>query len=211
MNRNRNSDEDCLSYNYSFKDKFRITKSNIFWKTIDYIACKIKSFAKLYENTITKEYERESKLFNISKSKNILHIGCGSYPVTAITLAKINGCKVVAIDNDPRAIKLANKVITRKKMEDRIAINIGDGRTYPIKQFDTIIISSCSVPKIEILNNIFRTAKINCKIIVREIYGPSEAVVDCINNHENIKILRRIGNHPFPTSKWESFYLIKNN
>ena len=211
MNNNYNSEDSYLIYNYSIKDKFRITKSNIFWKTIDYIACKINSFAKLYENTIKKEYERESKLFNISKSKNILHIGCGSYPVTALTLAKISGCKVVAIDIDQRAIKLANKIINKKNLQDRIFINKGDGRSYPIKEFDTIIISSCSIPKIEILNYIFKTAKLNCKIIVREIYGPSKAVVECINHHDNIEIQKRIGNHPFPTSKWESFYLIKNS
>jgi len=211
MNINDNYEKNCSIYEYSFKDKFNISRFNVFWKIIDYIACKIKRFATLYENTISKEYERESRLFKISESNNILHIGCGSYPVTAITLSKINGGRVVGIDNNPRAIKLATEVINKKNLQDKIFINIGDGRSYPINEFDTIIISSCSIPKIEILNYIFRTAKLNCKIIVREIYGASQAVMDCINLHNNIKIINRIDNHPFPTSKWESFCLIKNS
>lgn len=206
-----NNEKNSGIYKYSLKDKFNITRFNFFWKTVDYIACKIKRFALLYESTISKEYEREGRLFNISDSKNILHIGCGSYPVTAINLAKYNGSQVVGIDTDPRAIKLATKVISKKKLQDKIHINLGDGRTYPLDKFDTIIVSSCSIPKIEILNYIFKTAKLNCKIIVRETYGISKAVVDCINLHDNIKIKNRIDNHPFPTSKWESFYLVKNN
>lgn len=198
-------------YKYSLKDKFSIKKSNIFWKTVDNIACKMKRFAKLYEKTISKEYEKEGKLFDLSESKNILHIGCGSYPVTAITLAKINGGRIVAIDIDSGAIKLATEVIDKKNLRDRIIINKGDGRSYPVEEFDTIVVSSCSIPKIEILNHIFRTAKLNCKIVVRELYGASEAVIRYINLHENIDLVRRIDNHPFPTSKWESFYLIKNS
>ena len=166
---------------------------------------------QIYENTISKEYVREGKLFKISESKNILHIGCGAYPVTAITLARLNGSKIVGIDIDARAIRMATNVINKKKLQGNISINIGDGRSYPLEEFDTIIISSCSVPKIEILKHIFKTAKTNCKIIVREIYGASNSVLDCINLHKNIEIINRIGNHPFPTSKWESFCLIKNS
>lgn len=206
-----NNEKDCSIYKYSLIDKFNITRFNFFWKTVDYIACKIKRFAELYENNISKEYEREGRLFRISESKNILHIGCGSYPVTAITLAKYNGSQVVGIDTDPRAIKLATKVISKKNLQDKVHINLGDGRNYPLDKFDTIIVSSCSIPKIEILKYIFKKAKLNCKIIVRETYGISKAVVDCINLHENIEIKNRIDNHPFPTSKWESFYLVKNN
>jgi precorrin-6B methylase 2 len=210
MEINNDSQKNCKSYKYSFLVRFNISRFNYFWKAIDFIACKIKRFAKLYEDTISKEYIREVKLFNISESNNILHIGCGSYPVSAITLSQINGSKVVGIDRDPRAIEQAKKVINKKNLQDKISINIGDGRNYPIKEFDTIIISGCSVPKIEILNYIFNEAKLNCKIIVREIYGASKAVEDCIKLHDNIKIINKIGNHPFPTSKWESFYLIKN-
>ena len=211
MNKTKNNEKNCQISDYSFKTKFNISRYNYFWKAIDFVACKVKRFAKVYENTISKEYIREGDLFKISDSKNILHIGCGSYPVTAITLAKLNGSKVVGIDIDARAIKMATEIINRKNLQDKISLDIGDGRNYPLDNFDTIIISSCSVPKIDILNHIFNTANNNCKIIVREINGASTSVVDCINLHKNIEIIKRIGNHPFPTSSWESFCLKKNS
>ena len=211
MNKINNIEKNCQISDYSFKTKFTISSNNYIWKAIDFVACRVKRFANIYENTISKEYVREGDLFKISESKNILHIGCGSYPITAITLAKLNGSKVVGIDIDSRAIKMANNVINRKNLQDKISIEIGDGRKYPLGKFDTIIISSCSVPKIEILDHIFKTAKLNCKIIVRELNGASNSVLDCINLHKNIEIINRIGNHPFPTSRWESFCLRKNS
>jgi len=211
MNLDKNNEINCSISEYSFRTKFNISRYNYFWKAIDFVACKIKRFAKIYENTISKEYIREGELFKISEAKNILHIGCGSYPVTAITLAKLNGSKVVGIDTDEKAIRMANDVVNKNNLQDKISIDIGDGRSYPLEKFDTIIISGCSVPKIDILKHIFKSANINCKIIVREIPGASDSVMDCINLHKNIKIINRIGNHPFPTSKWESFCLIKNS
>jgi 2-polyprenyl-3-methyl-5-hydroxy-6-metoxy-1,4-benzoquinol methylase len=211
MNKYKNIEKNYPISDYSFRIRFNISRYNYFWKAIDFIACKIKRFAKIYENTISKEYIKEGEIFKISESKNVLHIGCGSYPVTAITLARLNGSKVVGIDIDARSIKMANNIINKKNLQDKVTINIGDGRSYPLEDFDTIIISSCSVPKIDILKHIFKTAKINCKIIVREIYGASDAVVDCVNLYKNIEIKNRIGNNPFPTSRWESFCLIKNS
>jgi 2-polyprenyl-3-methyl-5-hydroxy-6-metoxy-1,4-benzoquinol methylase len=211
MNLDYKNQNKCSISKYSFVTKFNISRFSYFWKAIDFIACKIKRFAKVYENSISKEYKKEGNLFNISESKNTLHIGCGAYPVTAITLAKLNGGRVVGIDIDKRAIKMATDIINKKNLQDKITIQMGDGRNYPLKEFDTIIISSCSIPKIEILTHIFKTARNNCKIIVREIYGASKSVEDCINLHDNIEIINRIGNHPFPTSRWESFCLIKNS
>ena len=165
MNKDKKNEKNCQISEYSFITRFNISRYNYFWKAIDFIACKVKRFARIYENTISKEYIREGKLFKISESKNILHIGCGSYPVTAITLAKFNGSKVVGIDVDSKAIRMATDVINNQMLQDKISLDIGDGRSYPMEKFDTIIISSCSVPKIDILKHIFKTAKTNCKII----------------------------------------------
>jgi len=202
-------EENYSNHSYTPKEIYSIKKSNYFWKCIDYLACKIEKFADLYEKYISKEYEKESKMFDISGSKNIIHIGCGAYPITAITLAKMNCKKIVAIDRNPRAAKLANQVINKKNLHDLITIENGDGRSYPLEKFDTIIVSGCSIPKIEILKHVFKTVKPSSKIIVRELYEASRAVVNYINSHENIELVKRIGNRSFSNYKWESFYLLK--
>ena len=56
---------------------------------IDILACYIGVLANLYEKTIGNEYKRERDKFTLSKAKKILHIGCWSYPITAMVLAEM--------------------------------------------------------------------------------------------------------------------------
>jgi len=205
----KNGGETYNLYKYSIYDKLSIIKSNTFWKIVDLIASRIEGIGRIYEKSVSKEYMRENKLFDISESRNILHIGCGAYPITAITLSKNNGCKIVGIDRNLRAVNQAIKIVKKMNLQDKVEIRHGDGSNYPISDFDTIIISSCSIPKKPILENIFENARKNSKIIVREIYGANRLVYDLIELYEDIVLVKKIENKPFPTAHWESFYLVK--
>jgi len=205
----KNRDEKHNIYKYSLYDRLNIKKSNVFWQIVDLLATRIERVGRLYEKTVSKEYIRESKLFNISNSSSILHIGCGAYPITAITLSKNNGCKIVGIDRNLRAVKQAVKIVKKMNLHDKVEIKHGDGSNYPVSDFDTIIISSCSVPKKPILENIFENARKNSKIIVREIYGANKLVRDMIKLYDDIVLVKKIENNPFPTAHWESFYILK--
>jgi len=172
----------------------------------------MEKIAKIYEKTISKEYERESKLFDISHDKNILHIGCGAYPITAMTIAKINGSKITGIDKSARTIKLAKNIIQEKNLYERITIEQGDGTNYPLDGFDTIIISGCAHPKQKILEHVFESAKSQSKIIFRTSGISVKSIIGNINLHQDISLIEKIENHPFPFTKpfgWQSFYFIK--
>jgi len=168
--------------------------------------------AELYEISIGKEYKKEKKLFDISKDDNILHIGCGAYPITAITLAKNNGAKITGIDNNPKAVKLANNLINKKELREKIKIEQGNGTDYPVEEFDTIIVSGCASPKIEILEHVFRRAKPHTKIIVREMNLAAKPLAKFIDSYDGITIINKMKNRPFSlieTLGWHSFYLKK--
>ena len=134
---------------------FYIKQSNFFWHLVDKFSCKLERLGALYEKVLSKTYKKEGNKLGIYDAENILHIGCGSYPVTAITLAELNGGKIVGIDRNKKAIEPAIEVIKNKNLEDRIKIEHGDGTSYPLDNFDTIIISGCSVPKLKVLKHIF--------------------------------------------------------
>jgi len=195
---------------YSFFNKIKILRSNLFWKVVDISSCRIKKIAQIYEKVVITEYNREIEKFSIYKSKKILHIGCGSYPVTAFILANNNIKKIVGIDKSKFSIKSAKKIISHKGLDKQIIVKCGDGSSFPLKGFDTIIISSCSIPKWQILENIFNNAPSNCKIIAREQPGPSRVVTECIKEYrDKINFVNKIDNKAFPTSKWESYCVIK--
>ncbi len=190
-------------------DKIFKIKLNYFWLLIDFLSFFFNRFGILYEKIIGIEYEKEIKKFELIKSKNILHIGCGAYPITALILAKKTSAKIVSIDKDPIAIKFANKVVIKKKLKNKIKIQRGTGQKYPVTNFDTIILSSCSSPKKEILENIFKNANINTKIIVRDILKNINFINDIIISDEHIKFVDKINNGSLPNLKWYSFYLLK--
>ena len=191
-------------------EKLYTLKTNFFWHFADLLSCTFQRLGKLYEEIIGIEYKKESKMFDISESKNLLHIGSGAYPITAIMLAKITDAEIVAIDRNSVAINLAKKVISKNELYKKITVKRGDGAEYPVESFDTIIISSCSVPKLEILEHIFKTAKPKSKIIVRELEKNVKSLTNLIDSYDNILLMGKMSNHAFPNFKWYSFYLLKD-
>ena len=197
-------------YRYNFLDILVIKKTNLFWKIVDHLSYKLEKLGNLYEKTISKNYVRESEIFDISASKNILHIGCGAYPITTITLAKFNGGNIVGIDKNQKAVEKADYIIRKKGLIDRVKIEKGNGESYPVDKFDAIIVSSCSTPKSKILEHLFNSAKSDCKIIIRESVGPGKLVSTYIDAYDgSISFINRIHNYTFPTFRWDSFYLLK--
>lgn len=183
--------------------------ANYFWHCVEILCCRIKLFADIYEKLIGAAYKKENKIFDLSNSKKILHIGCGKYPLTALTLVKNYDANIVAIDRDPKAVRSAIQIVDDKKFSDKIDVRVGDGTKYPMEDFDTIIVSSCSIPKIEILEHIFKTAKPNNKIIVRELKWETKAINNFIDSNNDVLLVKKIDNYSFPYFRWSSFYCMK--
>lgn len=168
--------------------------------------------AELYDNAIALEYKSEYASFGISENSKILHIGCGSYPLTVMELASLRGIKIVGIDKDPYAVQQAKNVIKRKGLGEKVKIFEGDGSTYPMESFDVIIVSTCSYPKAGILEHIFTTAKPNTIIIVRELHFATKVIYRCINRYPSIVILKQMHHHSFLLIMpfvWDALYLKK--
>lgn len=187
--------------------------SNYFWKFVDLVACKNKIIAEKYERIIGEEYKKEYKTFKILKYHKALHIGCGAYPLTEITLSNIPGKEIVGIDKNPKAVASARNIIQNKKLDKKIKIRHGNGINYSVNGFDIIIISSCSTPKEKILENIFKNAKENCIIIVREINSTINPIMNYINQQNEVTYVKKV---QFSTLFlipffWYAIYLIKNN
>jgi len=206
---NKNETEQDLPYTPPLIQEFKSRKANYFWHYVDRLAYSIKLIAKIYEKTVGATYRKEREYFNLSKSKNILHIGCGCYPITAMILAEKNNVKIVTIDVKNKSLEYAKKVIERKNLTDKIQAKYGNGTNYPLDEFDTIIVSGCSVPKIDVINHIIKNSKPNTHIIIRDSYFDIESILSIINSHKKIEFVEKMENHPFPTSKWDSFYLVK--
>lgn len=94
------------------------------------------AYISLYEEIVQKEI----KLAKITHEDRILIIGGGTIPVTPTIIASQVKSEIVAIDNDIRAVKCSRLFINRHSQQHNILIELASGETYPIRDFDVIIV-----------------------------------------------------------------------
>jgi len=185
-------------------------KANLFWHIIDIVSSNSRFFGELYQKYIGVHYLKEARRFDFSNSSKILHIGSGAYPITAIILASYFNSHVVTIDKNPFVLQIAKKVIKKTHLNDRVSVSNGNGLHVDLSNFDVIIISSCSVPKENILRHIFTTANDGCKIIVRELPLELDELKQFLTKFEEITQLDEIICCAGPNLCWNSLLLQKN-
>jgi precorrin-6B methylase 2 len=187
--------------------------SNLFWEIADTLSYKNNKIAQRYNNSIEKEYQKECKTYGLSSNSNVLHIGCGAYPLTDVVLSQHFVGDLIGIDKNPLAVQRAQEIIRQHHLQNRITIQHGNGTEFPVNNFDLILISSCSLPKVQILEHLFKNAKHQSTIVVREVSIAAADVLNCINIHPEIEIIQKMHHTPFPfygPFGWDTFYLRKN-
>jgi hypothetical protein len=141
------------------------------------ILTRITQFADLYTGYYQHMIKDESSMVGISSSTSVLHIGCGAIPNTAVTLARLTGAKVTAVDNDPDAVKKAICYVKKLQIQKLVHVKAGDGITYPVQNFEVIILSLGVEPIGKVLRHIASSSDQNVKIIYRRTrYGKHAAI-----------------------------------
>ncbi|MBN1280971.1 MAG: methyltransferase domain-containing protein [Candidatus Thermoplasmatota archaeon] len=172
--------------------------SNCFWEVADSWSYKNEKIARIYDRSIGKEYRKEYETCGIPPTASILHIGCGAYPLTEMVLADCSSGPIVGIDKNLHTVHKAQHVIQQHHLTNHLTIIHGDGLDYPIEQFDVIIVSSCSLPKVKILTHLFEKAKSHSIIIVREVDIAAQEILHCIDAHQDITVEKQVHHNPFP-------------
>ena len=126
----------------------------------------LKPFHRAYINLYEKMTLEEFEMVNITKESNVLHIGCGPIPNTLIILAKNIPANYVGIDKSKEAVEMAREMV--RKYGVNIKIEHGDALTYPLKDFDIIIVSFGVEPSSKIFERIQRDMRDNAFILYRK-------------------------------------------
>ena len=192
-----------------FLEGIKTKRVNVYWHLVDRLSYKSKLIANIYEKTIGASYRDEIGKFKLKDSKNILHIGCGSYPITAMCLLEIKDAKIVTIDIYKKSLELAKKLIKRKNLEGKINVSYGDGKKFPLDSFDTIIVSGCSVPKIQVWSHILNNAKPNTRIIIRITNFDPDTIMELTDSKGKVKFIDELYCKPYPTCYWDSYLFVK--
>lgn len=121
-------------------------------------------YFKFYEEMVNEEI----KMANISSNDKILHIGCGSIPITSIIIAEKTRAKITALDIDYNSAQKAKQLVKKNTRLINIDIKKADGAEYPTSEFDIILVSDGVKKLYDILYNIGASTSKNVKVIFRK-------------------------------------------
>ncbi len=142
------------------------------------IGSKFEVFATIYLNMYQEILQQEIALANISEHDRVLVIGSGSLPVTPILIVRNTDALTVAIDVDATAVKNATRYVQSKFLEKMIQIENADGQTYPVEQFNVIIIVYGVKNLKELLRHIASQMKQDTRVIFRTITDMQGKILD---------------------------------
>jgi len=124
-------------------------------------------FDRMLTRWRTPMFSREISLLHIAPTEKVLHIGCGAFPSASVMIAQGRHTKVVGIDNNSIAVKLARSYIKRKQLSSVITIQEGDGVSYPLGDFDVVFIAINVWPIDAVLSHCARTMKPTARILCK--------------------------------------------
>ena len=124
----------------------------------------------------------EIKLGQINKSDNVLCIGGGNCPFTAILFNRLTGAKITVIDSNADCVRNATVFVQKHGFGEQIRILHLDGKVLSdtdLQQFAIIHIALQVSPMEAVFMQIMRNAKSETKVLVRKSHKRHKYLGNC--------------------------------
>ncbi len=134
---------------------------------LESLAVRSHRVSSVYANLFyTDMLDKEFALANLKEGASVLHIGCGSYPCTALYLAQ-KGCRVDACDCCIEAIEKAQVMVEKEGYSSKITLFSRNGKCIDCSTYDAVWISLNVCPKEDIISQTLNRIKPGAKLIFR--------------------------------------------
>ena len=118
----------------------------------------------------------EAELAGITPDDNVLFIGSGPFPSSAICLARQYDASVTCYDTDSVACESSSAVFKKIGMEDKLKAVNASGESGPVEDFSVIVVALEVMPKQDVLQNILNHAQPGVKVIMRSSEGQRQSL-----------------------------------
>lgn len=121
-----------------------------------------------YVSSLAQSVRDEYHNFGIHSESNVLFIGSGAFPTTALTIAKETGADVICLDIDHEAIELSRVVARKSGLENQITFLHGDiNAQHDFQTITHVFIASLVKDKLEVIEVLKEKVWEGTKVIVR--------------------------------------------
>ncbi|MDQ2087731.1 methyltransferase domain-containing protein [Herbivorax sp. ANBcel31] len=138
------------------------------FKSLEKLICRFYPIFQLYHNLYKDVVKKEVELAGITKDDVVLNVGCGAIPFTALHVVEMTGAKVIALDKDRKAVKMARKYLKKYKLDRNIEIKLGDGTSEKLPPFTVAIIALHIKDKDKMLESLKAFGNSRGRIIFRQ-------------------------------------------
>jgi len=134
---------------------------------VEMIASRNSILSEIYALPYREVVAREIALAGISSDDQVLSVGCGPVPFTAIHLARQSHAEVIAIDYQPDVVAAAKACIRRLGLSDQIRVICMDAALDLPEGFDAAIVALQAHPKEDILEILQKRGAPEARFIFR--------------------------------------------
>lgn len=124
----------------------------------------------IYRTFFRRITKKEVPLCGLKPGDRVIQIGVGSLPQTVLYLAEL-GARVEALDNDPKAVANAARMLSRFRFDGMISVRQADGLQTDCNGADAVWISFVVSPKDEVLKRAFASLKEGGRLVYRNPVG----------------------------------------
>jgi len=127
---------------------------------------------------------KEINLARIGPDSDVLMIGSGYFPSTAIELARQVACQVNCVDFVSEAVTTSHGLITSMGLDDHISVQRARGEEIDCGRYHAIIVGCLAQPKQRIMANLAATTRPEARIVCRTTLGTRSFMWKPVQGHE---------------------------
>ncbi|MCL2837678.1 MAG: hypothetical protein FWE04_01230 [Oscillospiraceae bacterium] len=122
-------------------------------------------FAKLYYHAVIR---KEIQLAKIRAGDNMLCIGGGVCPFSAIMFHQTTGARVTVVDNCETCARLARSVVEQLGLSEKIRVQCRDGADMDVSEYSVVHLAKQISPAETVLSEVKNRASAMTRLLIRE-------------------------------------------
>lgn len=162
-------------------------------------------YLRFYQNVV----QQEATLARVTPQDRVLVIGSGSLPATPILIAQYTGATVVTIDRDKKAVKSSTQYIKHLAIANRLAIDYGEGLTYPAKDYTVVFIMYGVKNTQAVLASLPARISDTCRVVLRLMCDNDGKILDNLDFSRYFDVKNRV--HTTALGSFETLLLEKKH
>jgi histidine 2-aminobutanoyltransferase len=123
-----------------------------------------------YMSSLSDSVKKELEIYDITVKSKVVFIGSGAFPISALTIAKETGAKIMCLDIDVEAVQMGQNIAEMTGLASSVSFTNKTVKQLSfVKEATHVFIASLVQKKLDVLRDLKSVLPTGAKVIIR--YG----------------------------------------